>query len=87
MKNIPTTEVQIWDHNDKTVSIKLITLMAWTTGFDTVPAIEGYARKLLSVPADYPSAELKRHLEISYASLKHQFKTGEFNYEPNQEEE
>ena len=76
----PTYEVNIWDFNDKTVAVKLLTLMTWATalkselkGFQVSPVpVFPIVRKHLSVPDSYPDVDLYNHIQTSYDDIKRQ---------------
>ena len=76
----PSYEVNIWDHNGETFTIKLLVLMTWCSALKS--ELAGYqvtstpvfpiVRKSLSVPADYPDDMLYQHVQDSYDNIKEQ---------------
>ena len=76
----PTYEVNIWDFNEELVTVKLLTLMTWTSALKaelagyqvTQVAVFPIVRKHLSVPKSYPDRDLYHHIKDSYANIKEQ---------------
>lgn len=76
----PSYEVNIWDFNEETVTVKLLTLMTWCSALKS--ELAGYqvtsvpvfpiVRKYLSVPKSYPDADLYEHIRDSYDNIKQQ---------------
>jgi hypothetical protein len=80
MSMSPAQECNIWNFNDETVVVKVLTLMTWCSALKS--ELRGYqvtqqpvfpiVRKHLSVPASYPNQDLYEHIRDSYASVKEQ---------------
>lgn len=75
----PAQECNIWNFNDETVPVKVITLTVWIAalklevkGLKRSPAVSNIVRKHLSIPKSYPLADILLHLETSLADVKEQ---------------
>jgi hypothetical protein len=85
MSITPAYEVNIWNFNDETVTVKLMTLMTWCSALKS--ELKGYqvtstpvfpiVRKYLSVPNSYPDDMLYQHIQDSYDSIKEQLGLGD----------
>ena len=76
----PTFEVQIYDFNDTTIPVRLVTLAAWhvalqseSRGQQVTPRpVAPIVRQYLSAPANYPVSALSEHITTSYYDIKRQ---------------
>jgi hypothetical protein len=76
----PTQECNIWDFNDETQMVKVITLTVWNSALKLElkgiqmhnPKVSTIVREFLSVPSSYPLADLSLHIQTSLDSVKEQ---------------
>jgi hypothetical protein len=76
-KITPVTPANIYDFNDKVISLPLIRLTVLVTGLKTrvklgtdVFGVEVTCRKLLSAPEDYPVEYIYEHLALCLKNTK-----------------
>lgn len=84
MSMSPAQECNIWDFNEELVTVKVLTLMTWTSalkselkGFQVTPQpVFPIVREYLSVPKSYPDDMLYQHIADSYQNVKEQLGVG-----------
>jgi hypothetical protein len=90
MTNTAAQQVQIYAFDESLVVTTRFQLLQWKHALNleinhglkhSQGSLVSHLRKVLKVPARYPSENIKAHIEASIRDIDEQFKTGEFNLE------
>lgn len=85
-----TTPVQIYAFDDTLVRTTRFQLLQWKHALNleinhglkhSQGSLVAHLRKVLKVPARYPSENIKAHIEACIRDIDEQFETGNFNLE------